>query len=109
MAIERRGSNKQICFDCQRLKAENDLLRLEIERLKRKVSGNNEQSKQEDYGTTYCSDFVPVEMIVGDHSSSDVVVTKVSTIVLPLSRTRNQILLHLSLNYIERASNSQPN
>lgn len=80
MAIERRGSNKQICFDCQRLKAENDLLRLEIERLKRKVSGNNEQSKQEDHETTYCSDFVPVEILLADHSSSDVVVTKVSTL-----------------------------
>ena len=64
MAIEKRGNNKQICLVCQRLKAENDLLRLEIERLKRIVSGNNEQSKHEDHGATYCSDFVPAEMIL---------------------------------------------
>jgi len=60
--------------------SENDLLRLEIERLKRIVSGNNGQSKQEDHETTYCSDFVPVEMILADHSSSNVVVTKESTL-----------------------------
>ena len=80
MAIEKRGNNKQICLVCQRLKAENDLLRLEIERLKRIVSGNNEQSKHEDHGATYCSDFVPAEMILADQSASDVVVTKESTL-----------------------------
>ena len=86
---ERRSNKKQICLECQRVKAENEILRHKIEKLKGIALENHQQSQQEDNGTSYSTEFLPVEMKLSDRSSSDSAVTKESILCQKIALFRS--------------------
>ncbi|MDW7656783.1 MAG: DEAD/DEAH box helicase family protein [Bacillota bacterium] len=89
MVKEKHSNKKQICLECQRLKAENEILRREIEMLKRVASNNRQQSQQEDNGTSNSNDFISVEMKLIDRNPSESAVTKESSLLQKIELFRS--------------------